>query len=163
MLKGVPELMDLNMYGNKVSSIIVPPDQSLLSKLETLNLGYNELAYLPDDLDPLVQELADDIAFGLESNYERGLAIEAYLRNPDNGFRYSTEVPSGQTEGDLADWLFDASDPERFRIGYCEQFATSMGVLARAAGVPISFARPKSAIFTPPSPSRRMFSGLTSR
>ncbi|KAG7343390.1 Miro domain containing protein [Nitzschia inconspicua] len=53
MLEGVPELNELNMYGNKVSVIIVPHNPKLLSKLETLNLGYNDLAYLPEDLDRL--------------------------------------------------------------------------------------------------------------
>jgi hypothetical protein len=41
------------MYGNKVAAIVVPSDPSVLSKLENLNLGYNDLAYLPDELDQL--------------------------------------------------------------------------------------------------------------
>lgn len=41
------------MYGNKVAEIIIPHNTKLLSKLETLNLGYNDLAYLPDELDQL--------------------------------------------------------------------------------------------------------------
>ncbi|KAL3924001.1 MAG: hypothetical protein SGILL_001313 [Bacillariaceae sp.] len=53
MLEGLPELNELNMYGNKVSVIVVPHNPKLLSKLETLNLGYNDLAYLPEDLDHL--------------------------------------------------------------------------------------------------------------
>lgn len=53
ILEGLPELMDLNMYGNKVAAVIIPHDKSLLSKLEVLNLGYNDLAYLPDELDQL--------------------------------------------------------------------------------------------------------------
>jgi len=53
MLEGLPELHELNMYGNKVAEIIIPTGRHLLSKLECLNLGYNDLAYLPDDLDQL--------------------------------------------------------------------------------------------------------------
>lgn len=53
MLEGLPELHELNMYGNKVAEIIIPSNPRLLSKLEILNLGYNDLAYLPDDLDRL--------------------------------------------------------------------------------------------------------------
>jgi hypothetical protein len=53
MLEGLPDLQDLNMYGNKVAEIIIPHNRNLLTKLETLNLGYNDLAYLPDDLDQL--------------------------------------------------------------------------------------------------------------
>jgi GTPase SAR1 family protein len=53
MLEGLLALEELNMYGNKVSEIIIPRNPKLLTKLETLNLGYNDLAYLPEDLDQL--------------------------------------------------------------------------------------------------------------
>jgi len=53
MLEGLPELHELNMYGNKVAEIVIPSNPKLLSKLETLNLGYNDLAFLPDELDQI--------------------------------------------------------------------------------------------------------------
>jgi GTPase SAR1 family protein len=53
MLEGLLDLQELNMYGNKVAEIIVPHNPKLLSKLEMLNLGYNDLAYIPEDLDRL--------------------------------------------------------------------------------------------------------------
>jgi GTPase SAR1 family protein len=53
MLEGLPELHELNMYGNKVAEIVVPRNLKILSKLEILNLGYNDLSFLPDDLDQL--------------------------------------------------------------------------------------------------------------
>jgi hypothetical protein len=53
MLIGIPDLLELNMYGNKVAEIIIPHNPTILTKLEILNLGYNDLAYLPDDLDQL--------------------------------------------------------------------------------------------------------------
>ena len=53
MLEGLLELQELNMYGNKVAVITVPHNPKLLAKLEILNLGYNDLAYLPEDLDRL--------------------------------------------------------------------------------------------------------------
>ena len=53
MLEGLPELQELNMFGNKVSAIVIPHNPKLLARLETLDLGYNDLAYLPDELDRL--------------------------------------------------------------------------------------------------------------
>ena len=53
MLAGLRELKDLDMFGNKISVIVVPHNHSLLSKLEILNLGYNDISYLPDELDQL--------------------------------------------------------------------------------------------------------------
>jgi hypothetical protein len=46
-------LQELNLYGNKVSEINIPQKPGILSKLETLNLGYTDLVYLPEDLDHL--------------------------------------------------------------------------------------------------------------
>jgi len=53
MLEGLPELQELNMYGNRLTEITLPKDSKLLSKLQTLDLGYNDLMFLPDDLDQL--------------------------------------------------------------------------------------------------------------
>ena len=53
MLEGLPDLQELNMYSNKVTEIVVPRNPKLLSRLETLNLGYNDLAFLPDELDQI--------------------------------------------------------------------------------------------------------------
>ena len=53
MLQGLPELQELNLYGNKIVEITVPSKPSVLSKLEKLDLGYNDLVYLPVDLDQL--------------------------------------------------------------------------------------------------------------
>ena len=53
MLEGLLELQELNLYGNKLSVMIVPQDTKLLAKLETLDLGYNDLAFIPEDLDRL--------------------------------------------------------------------------------------------------------------
>jgi len=53
MLEGLSELQELNMFGNEVSIIVIPRNANLLSQLETLDLGYNHLAQLPEELDRL--------------------------------------------------------------------------------------------------------------
>lgn len=41
------------MYGNKVAEIIIPSKPDVLSRLEKLDLGYNDLVYLPPELDQI--------------------------------------------------------------------------------------------------------------
>ena len=53
ILKGLPELQHLDMYGNKVTEISLPHDCQVLVKLDHLNMGYNNLQSLPDDLNSL--------------------------------------------------------------------------------------------------------------
>jgi len=53
ILIGIPELRELNLYGNKLAALIIPDNVELLPKLHSIDLGYNELVYLPDNLDQL--------------------------------------------------------------------------------------------------------------
>ena len=82
---------------------------------------------LPDELPARVRDLALDLTIHQLNPYDQAVAIESYLRQ----FPYSLEVPAPPVKRDLADYfLFD------LKKGYCDYYATSMAVLARAAGLP---------------------------
>ena len=50
----MPWLQELNLYGNKISDFRIPSRvERLLCNLRTLDLGFNDLAVLPDGLDRL--------------------------------------------------------------------------------------------------------------
>jgi hypothetical protein len=82
---------------------------------------------LPDSTPERVLSLAREITQAALTPYDRAASIEAYLRT----FPYSLEVeppPQGQ---DVVDYfLFTAQQ------GYCDYYATSMVVMARAVGLP---------------------------
>ncbi len=97
----------------------------------------NEDRYLqlPDDLDEGIATLARQKTLGLETPFEVGLALEAWFRSSD--FRYTIDIEPGHGATDLAEWLLpEYSDTPFHRAGYCENFATSMAVMARTLGVP---------------------------
>ncbi len=74
-----------------------------------------------------VQALAEDITADATTRYDKAVAIQNYLRNPDN-FTYSLSVnPSGD---DSVSTFLDS------REGYCVQFATTMMVMLRSLGIP---------------------------
>jgi transglutaminase-like putative cysteine protease len=85
----------------------------------------------PPTLTPVVQQLLDRTVAGAQTDYDKVAAIQALFRDRSNGFRYSedTDVPG-----------FDQPDAlERFlaaRRGFCEQYASAMGALVRALGIP---------------------------
>jgi transglutaminase-like putative cysteine protease len=82
---------------------------------------------LPDELPQRVRDLALDLTAGKVNGYDRAKAIETYLRT----FTYTLDVPAPPSDRDVADYfLFD------LKRGYCDYFASSMVVLARAAGLP---------------------------
>ena len=103
--------------------------------LEPLELDrMNFWTEVPDDIGPGVGALASQVTVNLETNYEKALALEQYFRFSGD-FTYSTDVPSEYTTTSVEDWLTDARNPY-IRTGYCEQFATSMALMARTLGLP---------------------------
>ena len=83
---------------------------------------------LPDTVSDRVLGLARDLTATEPTPYDRAVAIETYLR----GYPYTLDVPLPPPDvTDIADYfLFE------LREGYCDYYATSMVVLARAAGLP---------------------------
>lgn len=86
--------------------------------------------------------LAREVTDNLETDFERALALETWFHSPftgdgerTDGFAYTTDIRPGQGASDLADWLLDADSPN-YHQGYCENFATAMGVMARTLGIP---------------------------
>lgn len=83
---------------------------------------------LPDELDPQVLALAHQVTAEATTAGERVLALASWLRSEE--FTYSTAIVNGSTLETVSDFLLVS------RTGYCEQFAGSLAILARAVGVP---------------------------
>lgn len=101
-----------------------------IGDLATLEPDLNRYLQLPDTLPQRVRDLAVDITADQESVYDQAKAIEQYFRT--NGFVYSQNnvaVPEGDTDY-VDQFLFDT------KIGYCDNFSTSMVVLLRSVGIP---------------------------
>ncbi len=83
---------------------------------------------VPDAVSAGVRDLASEITSGRTTDGAKALALLRYLHS--DRFSYSTAVSPGTTLSTLDDFLLGS------RIGYCEQFAGSMAVLARLVGIP---------------------------
>ncbi len=87
---------------------------------------------LPDDLPPIVGELAAQVTAGTTNDYDALVALQAWFRGPE--FRYSLEAP--------VDDGFDGSGTEavaRFleqREGYCIHYASAFALMARTLQMP---------------------------
>jgi transglutaminase-like putative cysteine protease len=87
---------------------------------------------VPENLPDLVSTLADEVTQGAPSKFEKAVALQTWFRRDDN-FRYSLEVAPGSGGDDLVAFL---SPGEGGRVGYCEQFASAMAVMARTLDIP---------------------------
>ena len=101
----------------------------------------SDMTPIPDDiretwlqlpmLDPRVVQLADEITREYGRQYDKAIALEAWIRS---NYAYAATLPESfeiPEDGDpLAVFLFDA------REGNCEYFATAMTIMLRAIGIP---------------------------
>ena len=82
---------------------------------------------LPESTPGRVLALARELTQAAPTPYDRALAIETYLRT----FPYTLEIEPPPVGRDVVDYfLFTAQQ------GYCDYYASSMAVLARAVGLP---------------------------
>jgi transglutaminase-like putative cysteine protease len=85
---------------------------------------------LPPSLPERVRQLSKELTDGKSNAYDKAKAIETYLRT----YPYDLNVSAPPDGVDVADYfLFD------LKKGYCDYYATSMVVLARASGLPARF------------------------
>ncbi|PIJ95988.1 DUF4129 domain-containing transglutaminase family protein [Lysinibacillus sphaericus] len=103
---------------------------SLPATLETLDLSFDRFMQLPVELPQRVRDLALAITQDETTVYDQIKAVEGYFRT--NGFRYDkTQAAIPAENQDYVDqFLFDT------KVGYCDNFSTSMVVLLRSIGIP---------------------------
>ncbi|MBM6618624.1 transglutaminase-like domain-containing protein [Bacillus suaedaesalsae] len=123
------ELFPVDSY-----SVVYTDPRYILEDLKASSIEYPEevLRYtqLPEDLPERVGELAQEIILPHANRYDQVKAVENYFRL--NGFEYDTTnvaVP-GKNDDYVDQFLFET------KIGYCDNFSTSMIVLLRSAGIP---------------------------
>jgi transglutaminase-like putative cysteine protease len=83
---------------------------------------------LPSGFSPTAERIAREETAGAATHFEQALALQRFFRET-GGFRYSTDVTTGQSTSAIDAFLRD-------RVGYCEQFAGSFAAMARSLGIP---------------------------
>jgi hypothetical protein len=136
-----PPQANTNAGSDLMAAVVLPVEsyqaQSMLIKVRADQLRNAPNVYpawvqkkfltLPESVPERVLSLARELTAAKANPYDRTIAIQNYLRQ----FPYTTEVPAPPTGRDVADYfLFD------LKQGYCDYYATTMVVLARAAGIP---------------------------
>ncbi|WP_416953037.1 transglutaminaseTgpA domain-containing protein [Nocardioides sp. T5] len=98
---------------------------------------------VPSSLNNEIRRLAASVTADAPTRFQKAQVLQQWFRE-DGGFRYDiSQVPSaGDGSADLLAFLND-------RVGYCEQFAASMAIMARVLGIPsrvaVGFLEPERA------------------
>nr|WP_284705942.1 transglutaminase domain-containing protein [Lysinibacillus sp. OL1_EC] len=95
-----------------------------------MDSSFDRFLQLPNQLPQRVRDLASEITQKKDTVYEQIKAVESYFRT--NGFKYDktqAAIP-GENQDYVDQFLFDT------KVGYCDNFSTSMVVLLRSVGIP---------------------------
>lgn len=112
-----------------VRSYDVEPDGPGLASAQTGNPPDAQLTMpIPQDLPDSIIKKTLELTNNQSTPALKAAAIQAWLRSPE--FTYSTEPQPGSGYQAIENFLF------KDKKGYCEQFATSMAMMARIAGIP---------------------------
>ncbi|MGD8632888.1 MAG: transglutaminase domain-containing protein, partial [Anaerolineales bacterium] len=119
----------VNAQTYRVDSIVPKLDEE---RLRASGQGYPtwiEERYLPlpSTVPEKVLALARDLTAIEPTPYDRAVALERYLRT----YPYTLDVPRPPIDEDITEFFLFS-----LRSGYCDYYATTMVVLARAAGLP---------------------------
>ena len=108
--------------------------------------------HVPATVPQRVHDLTHDIIYGLETEYERAIAIRDFLLQE---FPYTlTPVPVPRDVCFVDFFLFEG------REGYCTYFASAMAIMARIAGIPSRYVE---GFVLPPTPDPNSAVVVTNR
>ncbi|MBH1941036.1 hypothetical protein I5677_09045 [Mobilitalea sibirica] len=109
----------------------------------------NELyTTLPETLPERVKELAYEITEGYDTDYDKLIAIESYLKD----YTYTLDPGRLPKDRDFVDYfLFDSKE------GYCTSYATAMAILGRCIGIPTRYVEGFAADYNEEPADRHMY------
>jgi len=124
-----PILLEDGVVYSVISEIPVAPASYLRNERDGWDPAVLErFTQLPSTLPARAVALAEQITAGLDTPYEKVVAVQDWLRE---NTEYNLDISADPPGVDVVDhFLFER------REGYCEQIASSMVVLLRAAGIP---------------------------
>lgn len=99
---------------------------------------------VPPSVSSNVRTLAAAVTGDAPTRFRKARALQQWFRE-DGGFRYDVNAAEDAADGNLDSFL----DADTGRVGYCEQFAASMAIMARVLRIParvaVGFLEPRSA------------------
>jgi len=111
--------------------VTVEPDPELMddsvSGAASVRSAYLEV---PANIPSEIRGLAAEVTGGEPTRFRKARALQQWFRE-DGGFEYSTARLDEGDQGSLNSFLDESG-----RVGYCEQFAASMAIMARIIGIP---------------------------
>ena len=122
-------------------AVLYQPTAALLRAANDPPPALARFTELPEGLPPVIEEQARAATAGAKTPFDQALALQSWFRSR-GGFEYSLDAAAGTGMETIERFLTDD------RVGYCEQFASAMALMARTLDIPtrvaVGFLRPES-------------------
>ncbi len=106
-----------------------PTKQSLRLASGPKNLVDGEY-YKFEGVEQPVVDLANDIVKNATNDFDKAAALTAFFNSPTSDFKYDLKTQGDVNKDALTEFV------TRSKVGYCEQYASAMAVMARVVGLP---------------------------
>ena len=106
-----------------------PSRRQVLTAGKNVPADLKRMLALPESTPNIVKARAEEVAGDEDSQFDQAQAIQDWFRS-SGGFTYSTAQASGSGMETIESFLTDD------RVGYCEQYASAMAMMARELGIP---------------------------
>lgn len=126
----------------RFTSTLVLPTAEELAQTPAATDELSRYLELPDveEMPAVIAATAAEVSAGAGSRFAQAQALQDWFRR-DGGFTYSVAPGKGDGLSTIALFLTEE------RVGYCEQFAAAMALMARTLGIPsrvaVGFLRPE--------------------
>jgi len=126
--------------GYGFTAVLVDPTPVTLRNAGPVPAALAPFTALPAGLPDVIAEQARTVTGGETTPFDQALAMQSWFRT-GGGFRYSLGTAAGTGMETIESFLTDD------RVGYCEQFASAMALMARSLDIParvaVGFLRPE--------------------
>lgn len=106
-----------------------PTKQALRMASGPKNLVDQEY-YKYEGVEQEVIDLSNKIVEGATNDFDKAAKLSEFFNSPLSDFKYDLKTQGDVTKDALTDFV------TRGKVGYCEQFASAMAVMARVVGLP---------------------------
>ncbi|MFJ5988510.1 transglutaminaseTgpA domain-containing protein [Lentzea sp. NPDC092896] len=114
----------------EIDTVMSTPTKQALRLAPTQANAVDREYYKFDGVEQEVVDLAKKTVEGATNDFDKAAALTAFFNSPTSNFKYQLETKGDVTTDALSDFVL------RSKVGYCEQFASAMAVMARVVGLP---------------------------
>jgi transglutaminase-like putative cysteine protease len=83
-----------------------------------------------EGVEQVVVDLANKVVEGATNDFDKAAALTAFFNSPGSGFEYELKTQGDVNKDALTEFV------TKTKVGYCEQYASAMAIMARAVGLP---------------------------